>query len=259
MVMIIDASVIAARNIMDANQGKNYPTVAYSVLDRYIDGDIIVDKSSALIGTSSGIYTVVGDETNDDFASRLLHEFKRREMLDQRFTLFSSSERWDRRINELLGAELQRKQRCSFTFNEQRFMQSGKVVIPKGFRLNRINEESLEGHREFDAAYIRKFWGSLERFVDKGFGFFVTEGEVIAGECVSIFSSDQYAEIDILTNPLYRGRGVAGCVAEAFILESLERQITPRWDCDLRNTASFQLAQKLNFAAPETYSLYVRK
>lgn len=110
--------------IIDANQGKDYPTFAYSVLDHYIAGDIIVDKSSALIGTSSGIYTVVGDETNDDFAPMLMHEFKRREMLNQRFTLFSSSERWDRRINELLGAKLQRMPRYSFTFNEHRFMQS---------------------------------------------------------------------------------------------------------------------------------------
>lgn len=257
--MKIDTSVIAARNIMDESQGKSYPTFAYSVLDRCIAGDIIIDKSSALIGTSSGIYAVIGDETNDDFAPMLMHEFKRRERLDQRFTLFSSSERWDRRINELLGAKLQRMQRYSFTFNEHRFMQAQRTGIPDGFRLSRTNEESLEGHREFGAAYIRKYWGSVERFADKGFGFFVTEHEVIAGECVSIFSSEQYAEIDIATSPLYRGRGVAQCVAEAFILECLERQITPRWDCDLHNTASIRLAQKLNFAAPETYSLYVRK
>lgn len=108
-----EASAIAARNIMDADQDNTFPTFAYSVLDSYIDGDIIVDKSSALIGTSSGIYTVVGDETNDDFAPMLMHEFKRREMLNQRFTLFSSSERWDRRINELLGAKLQRMPRYS--------------------------------------------------------------------------------------------------------------------------------------------------
>ncbi|MEK3713841.1 GNAT family N-acetyltransferase [Paenibacillus sp. FSL R7-0333] len=254
-----EASAIAARNIMDADQDNTFPTFAYSVLDRYIDGDIIIDKSSALIGTSSGIYAVMGDETNDDFALMLMHEFKRREKLNQRFTLFSSSERWDRRINELLGAKLQRMQRYSFTFNGHRFMQSGRAGIPDGFRLNRTNEESLEGHREFDAAYIRKYWGSVERFADKGFGFFVTEHDVFAGECVSIFSSEQYAEIDIVTNPLYRGKGVAQCVAEAFILECLERQITPRWDCGLHNIASIRLAQKLHFAAPETYSLYVRK
>ncbi|WP_405109630.1 GNAT family N-acetyltransferase [Paenibacillus sp. FSL K6-1217] len=257
--MIIDASVTAARNIMDANQGKSYPTFSYSVFDRYIAGDIIIDKSSALIGTSSGIYTVVGDETNDDFASRLLHEFKRRERLNQRFTLFSSSERWDRRINELFGAQLQQMQRYSFTFNEHRFLQDSRAGIPAGFRLHRTNEESLEGHREFDAAYIRKYWGSVERFLEKGIGFYVSEHDVFAGECVSIFSSDQYAEIDIVTNPLFRGRGLAQCVAEAFILECLERQITPRWDCDSHNTASIRLAEKLNFAAPETYSLYVRK
>lgn len=198
------ASVTAASNIMDANQGKSYPTFAYSVLDRYIAGDITIDKSSALIGTSSGIYTVVGDETNDDFASRLMREFKRREKLNQRFTLFSSSEGWDRRINELFGAQLRQMQRYSFTFNEHLFMQAGRAGIPDGFRLNRTTEESLEGHREFDAAYIRKYWGSIERFLEKGIGFYVTEHDVFAGECVSIFSSDQYAEIDIVTNPLFR-------------------------------------------------------
>ncbi|WDH95466.1 GNAT family N-acetyltransferase [Paenibacillus urinalis] len=245
--------------ILSENKGNILPTFAYSVLDNYITGEIVADESSALIGTSSGIYVVVGDEKNDNFLDLLMNKFRSRTVSNQRFTLFSLSENWDNKIMELIGTELKQLQRLSFKFNEKNFMKLSKTKLPDKFLLNKINEEALHENRRFNIPYIIKYWGTVENFTEKGFGFSVTQNNVNAGECVSIFSSLEFAEIDIITNEHFRGKGVAQCTSEAFILECLNRTLTPRWDCDIYNHASINLAKKLSFGNPERYSVFVRK
>ncbi|MGQ3480109.1 GNAT family N-acetyltransferase [Paenibacillus sp. TY11] len=245
--------------ILRENKGNILPTFAYSVLDNYITGEIVVDESSALIGTSSGIYVVVGDVKNDNFLDLLMNKFKSRKVTNQRFTLFSLSENWDNKIKELIGAELKQLQRYSFKFNESNFLKLSKTNLPDKFQLNKTNEEALHENRSFNITYIIKYWGTVENFIQKGFGFSVTQNNVHAGECVSIFTSLGFAEIDIITNDHFRGRGVAQCTSEAFILECLNRTLTPKWDCDIHNRASINLARKMSFGNPERYSVFVRK
>lgn len=252
-------SLIAGRSIIRENKGNILPTFAYSVLDNYITGEIVIDECSALIGTSAGIYVVVGNEKNDKFLDLLMVKFKSRKIANQRFTLFSSSLNWDNRIKKLFGAELKQLQRYSFKFNEDNFSKLSKTNLPDNFQLNMTNEESIHGNRNFYIEYIIKYWGTVENFMTKGFGFSVTQNNVHAGECVSIFSSLGFAEIDIVTNDHFRGRGLAQCTSEAFILECLNRKLTPKWDCDIHNLASINLARKLSFANPEKYSVFVRK
>ncbi|MHA7963244.1 GNAT family N-acetyltransferase [Paenibacillus sp. CAU 1782] len=252
-------SAIFVKDILRENKSNIIPTFAYSVLDNYIAGELVVDECSALIGTSSGIYVVVGNEKNDNFSDFLIDKFKSRKITNERFTLFSSSENWDKRIKELFGAELKQLERYSFDFNENHFLKLSKANLPDNFQLNKTNEARLYENRNFNIAYIIKYWGSVENFMQKGFGFSVIHNNVPAGECVSIFSSLEYAEIDIITNDHFRGRGVAQFTAEAFIIECLNRNLIPRWDCDVHNLASINLARKLSFAEPERYSVFVKK
>ncbi len=44
-----------------------------------------------------------------------------------------------------------------------------------------------------------------------------------------------------------------------FIDHCIENHITPRWDCDVDNEASIQLAQKMGFENPQKYSIFVQK
>ena len=59
-----------------------YPTFAYSIVENRISGKIHMDDSnqSALIGTESGIFVVVGDPTNNGIQSLLLeiHESRKK-------------------------------------------------------------------------------------------------------------------------------------------------------------------------------------
>lgn len=83
--------------------------------------------------------------------------------------------------------------------------------------------------------------------------------ERVISEGVSIFKSKNYAEIDIITDSNYRGKGLASVVAEQFIDYCLSENIQPRWDCDVDNSASINLASKLGFINPEKYDVYTIK
>lgn len=249
----------AARDLMEEHNNNIHPTFAYSILDQYITGEVDVDAGSALIGTSSGIYVVVGDERNAHFLDLLLHKFKSRRTANQRFTLFSSSELWDRSILKLFGAELAQQQRYAFDFNKEHFLGSGRVQCPANFRLHNINQEAINAKSTFDSAYITQYWGSADNFLNKGFGFFVTQDNQYASECISIFSSLSCAEIDIVTHEHFRGRGLAQYMSEAFIQECIDRGLSPKWDCNIHNLASTRLTGKLGFVHPRTYSVFVRR
>ena len=250
------------RNIIEESKDHVLPTFAYSVLDNYITGDIVIDEGSLLIGTSSGIYVAVGNEQNDNFSDLLIQIFMKRKNSDQRFTLFSPTQAWDGRINELFGGELRPLQRYSFRFNLSDFPRRISS-LPNDFQCNKINEDTLQSSSDFNESYIIKYWGSVERFLEKGFGYCITQSNIAhknvhASECISIFSSSEFAEVDIATNDQFRGKGLAQANAEAFITECVERELTPRWDCDIHNTASIRLAGKLGFGNPAQYSIFVR-
>ncbi|QGM29957.1 GNAT family N-acetyltransferase [Bacillus sp. N3536] len=85
-------------------------------------------------------------------------------------------------------------------------------------------------------------------------GFCVKDGERIISEAVSIFKSKSYAEVDIMTDSNYRGKGLASIVAEQFMDYCLSQNIQARWDCDVNNVASINLGSKLVFINPREYT-----
>lgn len=260
---MLERAVMTGRHIIEESKDHVLPTFAYSVLDNYITGDIVSDEGSLLIGTSSGIYVAVGNEQNANFSDLLVRMFMHRKNSNQRFTLFSPTQAWDGRINQLFGGELKSIQRYSFHFNESDFSRRSISSLPSDYQCKPIGDDTLQSSRDFNESYVIKYWGSVERFLEKGFGYCITQSNIAhsnvhASECISIFSSSGFAEVDIATNDQFRGKGFAQFNAEAFILECIERELTPRWDCDIHNTASIRLAGKLGFANPAKYSVFVR-
>lgn len=64
-----------------------------------------------------------------------------------------------------------------------------------------------------------------------------TRGMIVA-ECVSIFSGNGFAEIDIVTHKAYQGKGLAQAVAARFIEHCIQNDIIPCWDCYVDNIPS---------------------
>ncbi|MGO4076296.1 GNAT family N-acetyltransferase, partial [Staphylococcus aureus] len=71
--------------------------------------------------------------------------------------------------------------------------------------------------RTFPPSYYEAYWGETARFLSKGIGIAILDGENVVSECVSIFSSKDRAEIDIWTDETYRGKGLALLAAQHMI------------------------------------------
>lgn len=125
--------------------------------------------------------------------------------------------------------------------------------------MKRIDRRDIERSNEFTQAYYKEYWGSNEAFLNDGFGFCIEQNGMTVAECVSIFSGNGFAEIDIVTHEAYQGKGLAQAVATRFIEHCIQNDITPCWDCYVDNIPSQKLASKLSFHHPIEYGLFVRK
>ncbi len=250
-----------AINLLKNKNNETYPTFAYSVLNNYITGQVYMDElnKTVLIGTDSGIFIAGGDEMNTGLDSIFLEIFRSRKNEKKRFTLFSPSKEWDQVINKLFENELRQMHRYSFHFNKDTYSTIKKGKLPKDFIVKRIDEKIITESLEFNESYYNEYWGSVSNFLENGFGYCLLHNDTVVSECTSIFSSSQFAEIDIATKNKYRGMGLAQNVAEIFIEHCIERNLKPNWDCNVNNFASIKLAERLGFENPKEYSVFVRK
>lgn len=236
-----------------------FPTFAYSILDGYIQGTVYADSKfpkSVLIGTNSGIYFVGGEVDNLNFNNFLFKLYRHRKNNNLRFSLFSTSKKWSCVIMSQLKDEIKQLNRFSFEHNFDKKIDK-KVVLSSEYSIEKIDAEIINKSMEFNEDYYKEYWGSTSNFIEKGFGFCILQNEKVISECTAIFSSLEFAEIDIITHKDYRGKGLAGIIATSFIKYCLKKNIIPKWDCDVSNESSIKLAGKLGFVTPIKYSIFV--
>lgn len=239
---------------------KKTTTFAYAVCDQVIDGEVFANEklTAGLIRTANGIYYVFGHTDDQNYNEDLFSCIKKAiEKTEKRFTLFSSSDEWEMMIEERFSHVLRNIPRMKFqsvTF-EERKRDCNKNI----YEVKRIDRRDIERSSEFTEKYYKDYWGSIEAFLNDGFGFYIEQEGLIISECVSIFSGNGFAEIDIVTHEAHQGKGLAQAVATRFIEHCMQNDITPCWDCYVDNTSSRKLANKLSFHNPIEYSLFVRK
>ncbi|MBP2078785.1 GNAT family N-acetyltransferase [Oceanobacillus polygoni] len=239
------------------------PTFAYSVVENIIPGIVYADDQSqprtVLIGTKNGIYFVVGNERNATFNDAFFALYKQHTRESARFTLFSASRNWDRVIYNLLEEKIIQMKRSSFEFNPRNYPDM-KNQLSSEFMIREINQETIKMSSNFSKSYYDQYWNGIPNFLKYGFGFCVinNDGELVS-ECTSIFTGQSFAEIDIVTQNQYAGKGFAFILGKLFIDKCLERGLTPSWDCDVNNISSIKLAAKLGFVNPVEYSIFVGK
>lgn len=248
-----------ATRLVEEAESETYPTFTYSVLEGYIPGRVYMGESkrSALIGTESGIFVVAGEQNNSDFHHSVLEIYKDRKRENKRFTLFSPSKEWDKMIHKVFGNELKQLNRFSFRFNQLKFSAQIGGGASSESKIQPIDEKVISQSQEFNELYLNEYWGSVSNFIENGFGFCLLHNETIASECISIFSSTEYAEIDIATLTRFRGKGFGHIVARKFIEHCIVRNVTPKWDCDVNNFPSIKLGEGLGFENPVKYSVFV--
>jgi len=235
------------------------PVFAHSVLDELIKGEIIQQNNCSLISTSSGIFVVSGEPDIDFLKHTILPIYENKKQKNERFTLFSSSPEWDKLLTNKATNEFKQYKRFSYFFNTQRYSSLKLDELRDGYEVRRFNEDAMNRSLEFNEVYIKEYWGSVSRFLQHGFGYFISYKDKIVSESISIFASENYAEIDVTTSSNFSGMGLATHVSATFIKHCLEHDKVPRWDCDIHNLGSIYLAQKLGFENPRMYSIFVKR
>ncbi|KOP80810.1 acetyltransferase [Lysinibacillus sp. FJAT-14745] len=236
------------------------PTFVYSILDQVIEGAVYADNESfhaLLFQTKSGIYYVYGDSSSEQIVNKLGSLLQ--DSIDQskRFTLFSYSDDWNTKIEQRLNGLVKKLERYTFTFAINAYNDRERRVS-LDYEFIKIKQFQIEHCLEFDNKYYEEYWDSTNNFLGNGFGFCLQQGDKIISEAVSIFKSHQFAEIDIVTDSNYRGKGLASFIAEKFIDYCILNDIQPCWDCDIHNQASYHLGTKLGFSNPQKYAIYIK-
>ncbi|MBE5104577.1 GNAT family N-acetyltransferase [Bacillus thuringiensis] len=254
-------SVAEYRKILPILEGNiRTTTFAYAVCDQMIDGEVFANEklTAGLIITANGIYYLFGDTYDQNYNEDLFSYIKTAiETTEKRFTLFTSSEEWEMMIEERFSNTLRKIPRMKF--QRETFEKRKRDFNQNTYEVKRIDRRGIERSNEFTEEYYKEYWGSNEAFLKDGFGFCIEQNGIIVAECVSIFSGNGFAEIDIVTHEAYQGKGLAQAVATCFIEHCIQNDITPCWDCNVDNISSQKLASKLSFHNPVEYSLFVRK
>ncbi|MDA1950010.1 GNAT family N-acetyltransferase [Bacillus cereus] len=235
-------------------------TFAYAVCDQMVDGEVFANEklTAGLIRTVNGIYYLFGHTDDQNYNEDLLMYLKMAiEKTEKRFTLFASSEEWEMMIEGRFSNVLRNMPRMKF--QREIFEERTQDANKNTYAVKRIDKSDIERSSEFTEKYYKEYWGSKETFLNSGFGFCIEQDGIIVAECVSIFSGNGYAEIDIATHEAHQGKGLAQAVATRFIEHCMQNDITPCWDCYVDNIPSQKLASKLIFHNPIEYRLFVRK
>lgn len=250
-----DYNEILKKSLHDA------PTFAYSILDRVINGNIYADSNnfnSLLFQTDSGLYFVTGDSSNLIFLNEIKMIFEQSIIQHLRFSLFAYTKSWYHAIEGVFDKKVNRVNRYTLSFSLEDYKNRNKIGFSE-YAIGHISYSDIEHCLEFDKSYYDEYWDSISKFLQNGIGYCIKDNHTIISECVSIFKSIDFAELDIHTNPNYRGKGLAYLIAEQFIEHCISHNIQPRWDCDIDNTASFHLGNKLGFNHAQEYAIYIKK
>jgi GNAT superfamily N-acetyltransferase len=177
--------------------------------------------------------------------------------------LWTLSKPWEAALQTSLQAyDVGRYVGNAFDFDVQRYrdLHAGwQKRIPAGFVVQRLNARTT-----LQADGTAAIWGSVENFLEHGFGFCILDESqadeqlAFAANAQTIWVGDCHAETGVETREGYRRKGLATAVCCAYIDLCLQKGITPEWGCEANNEPSERLAYKLGFTNKhETPFLYV--
>jgi RimJ/RimL family protein N-acetyltransferase len=243
------------------NERMHY-TFAYAVVEGKQPGRIYADNNieptCCLIVCKSGKYLVAGDTNNTGFNEFLSDYLYDRENHSNYFDLYSSSQKWIFKLDELLADNAAKLSRQLFRWNYLRLssIPNFSEMLPEGFELKRMDADLFVKYsKEIDSSYIN-LWGSPNNFVSNGFGFCIMKDNEFVSICNTYYVRQGFAEIDIITKEQFRKQGFALITCSEFIKHCVNNNIKPIWDCDDGNKRSKALAEKLGFQSVETYQMH---
>ncbi|MHA1908097.1 MAG: GNAT family N-acetyltransferase [Candidatus Thorarchaeota archaeon] len=215
--------------------------------EAYVDS---LDNPQVVYLNHRGIVFLSGDSNNASVPELL-------ERVPQKNIIIVPSKNWEEKIKGFWGDKLKPYPRTKFSSEglDIKHMKNIQERLPEGMVIEEVTRESIHQISDQAKGIIALLSPSLEKFMEKNFGFLIREGETIVS--LALAGSPLYTnefEIHIETHPDYQKRGLAMISAARLIQYSLENGMIPHWDAD--NPPSAKLATKLGFSNPEEYNAY---
>jgi GNAT superfamily N-acetyltransferase len=234
--------------------------IAQSVAEGTIPGWVAVDSPdqprTALVSAPAAEY-VIGDCSNSQF-NQALASMIREEIIPQGrekgwavFNLHYWPDGWEQLLDDVFADTVVVKNyQRYYQFANRRIEWQG--TVPRGFTLGPIDGALLEQQDLENMARIRDSaegdFGSAEAFLQRGFGFCLLHGDVVASWCTSDAVSGNRCEIGIHTDRRYRRRGLATITVAATVDHCLSHGLTEiGWHCWSQNLPSAAVAEKVGF------------
>jgi hypothetical protein len=143
-----------------------------------------------------------------------------------------------------------------FSFSHQQINLSGlKEIIanhPQGSAVQQI-DKTLAGdmeNQEWNKYHLLNY-NSPEDFAQHGFGYGIIINGVVASACSAALRCARGIELNIITLPQFRNKGLASVVAAYAIIKAMEQNLIPHWDA--ANERSAKLAVRLGYKPVGSY------
>ena len=164
---------------------------------------------------------------------------------------------WDRLIEQVMPSALptERYGLRKDTVFDRDHLARARESLAQGYRIERIDAALYDAcAREEWSRDLVCHYPSFEDFDATARGFVVCRGDSVAGGSSSFSSYPGGIEVQVITHPDHRRRGIAYACSAALILSCLEDGLYASWDA--ANRSSLGLARKLGYTPSAPYIGY---
>jgi RimJ/RimL family protein N-acetyltransferase len=165
-----------------------------------------------------------------------------------------SPEPWIRLLQNTYAGNIKEIERFSFS-HQQIDVDHLKDLIAKHTYGDAVRKIDLETARYMENDEWNKYhlinYNSPNEFVDYGFGNAIKIDGVVASACSAALRCSEGIELNIITLPAFRNKGLALAVAAHTILQAFEQDLIPHWDA--ANQQSLRLAMRLGYKQVGSY------
>jgi len=177
-------------------------------------------------------------------------------LVPERSYLLCPNKEWISHVREFYNDDLTIVDRISVSSKDLNLNHIRKLKNnhSKDYEIVQLNDELVD---TFEGKFLQRysyFYGTLEVFKKKGFGFCALhKGKIVAVAATVLPFVDKEYEVQVDTLPEHREKGLATSVCAHLIEFSLKNGYDPLWDAFTPISAA--LAKKLGYTNPKEYQL----
>lgn len=206
---------------------------------------------------------LAGDASSQDFAQELAEEVFAKHILGRGVSALyvaTDPETWWESLVTVMGPFVPIPTvRLYYVCRNLEF--DWRVALPAGFRIEPITTGLIEspGRRlPGDVKAWMEEWGSVEEFLERGFGFLALSGDRVVSWVIADGIADGRCEIGVFTEEAYRRRRLGAVTTAAAVEHAMSVGIAEvGWHCSAENEASIRTAERVGFERQFEYEMHL--